>query len=219
MSAESENVRDTLAEQLASFDDKLHATANDVDLLASIRDGIGRLLQASGNNEAEIRQVLQDRYDSGALRQETFQLVKSMLDRYTTENMPTSPDQEDVAPQQRREPPAPVSIDNGARDENQIRSTSVMPANLTPQHPSESHVQVGSLLRDRFLLQEKISGGSMGVVYKAMDRRLAETGSKNWRRMGRHCAPCNRKRPRAVVWCIRISSNLLIWTGMRNSIS
>ena len=38
---------------------------------------------------------------------------------------------------------------------------------------------MGSLLRDRFMLQEKISGGSMGVVYKAMDRRLAEAGSKD----------------------------------------
>jgi len=179
MSVESKNMRDSLAEQLASFDDKLHATANDVDLLAGIRDGIGRLLQASGNNEAEIRRVLQDRYDSGALRQETFQLVKSMLDRYTTENMPTSPDQEDVAPQQHREPPAQVSIDNGAQAEDQFSSTSVIPADFMPQNPSESHVQVGSLLRDRYLLHERISGGSMGVVYKAMDRRLAETGSKD----------------------------------------
>ena len=48
-----------------------------------------------------------------------------------------------------------------------------------PDLSAESRVQVGSLLRDRFLLQEKISGGSMGVVYKAMDRRLAEAGSKD----------------------------------------
>ncbi len=33
------------------------------------------------------------------------------------------------------------------------------------------------MLRDRFLLQEKVSGGSMGTVYKALDRRLAEAGS------------------------------------------
>ncbi|MCH5374274.1 MAG: protein kinase, partial [Planctomycetes bacterium] len=32
-------------------------------------------------------------------------------------------------------------------------------------------------LRDRYLLQEKVSGGSMGVVYKALDRRLAEVES------------------------------------------
>jgi serine/threonine protein kinase len=38
-------------------------------------------------------------------------------------------------------------------------------------------VQAGSVLRDRFMLQKKVSGGSMGVVYKALDRRLAEAGS------------------------------------------
>jgi len=93
MSVESKNVSDSLAEQLSSFDDELHATANDVDMVAGIREGIGRLLKASGNNEAEIRRVLQDQYDSSSLRKETFQLVKSVLDRYSSENMPTSPDQ------------------------------------------------------------------------------------------------------------------------------
>jgi len=179
MSVEPKNVRDSVAAQLASFDVKLHATANDVDLLAGIRDGIGQLMHASGNNEAEIRQVLQDRYDSGALRQETFQLVKSMLDRYTTENMPTSPDLEEVVLQQRRKAPAAPSINDESWTEDQHSSTSVIPADFLPQNSSGSRVQVGSLLRDRFLLQEEISGGSMGVVYKAMDRRLAEAGSED----------------------------------------
>jgi hypothetical protein len=183
MSAESKNVRDSLAEQLSSFDNELHATSSDMDMVAGIREGIGRLLQASGNNEAEIRQVLQDQYDSGSLRKETFQLVKSMLDRYSSENTPTSPDQEEAAPQQQRVPPAPAPapapIDIGSQAEDQFGATTVIPADFMPQHPTESHVQVGSLLRDRFLLQEKISGGSMGVVYKAMDRRLAETGSED----------------------------------------
>jgi serine/threonine protein kinase len=39
--------------------------------------------------------------------------------------------------------------------------------------PDEDN-RIGSVLRDRFMLQERISGGSMGVVYKAIDRRLAE---------------------------------------------
>jgi len=174
------NVSESLAEQLSSFDNELHATSNDVDMVAGIREGIGRLLLASGNNEAEIRQVLQDQYDSGRLRKETFQLVKSMLERYSSENMPTSRDQE-AAAQQQKVPPlaAPAPINNGMQEDDQFGSTTVIPADFMPQNPTESHVQVGSLLRDRFLLQEKVSGGSMGVVYKAIDRRLAETGSKD----------------------------------------
>lgn len=169
MNADSKNVPDTFADQLASFDDKLHATANDVDMLAEIQDGIGRLLSASGNSEAEIRKVLQERYDAGALRKETFQLVKSLLERHATENIPTSP--------------TPITstsdVSNMPQGDDSFGATTVIPVDSFAERSPEGRVQVGSLLRDRFLLQEKVSGGSMGVVYKALDRRLAETGSKD----------------------------------------
>ena len=174
MTVESEKVSNSLAEQLTSFDNKLNATATDVDMLAGIRQGIGRLLEASGNNEAEIRQVLQHQYDIGELRKETFQLVKSMLDSYATENMPTSPDDEAIG----LEPVAPPpDFELPAADPHS--STTVIPADQSPRTVPKTEAQVGSLLRDRFLLHEEISGGSMGVVYKAMDRRLAESGSEN----------------------------------------
>lgn len=63
---------------------------------------------------------------------------------------------------------------NDATDEDAFGSTTVIPNDELPIVTAESRVQVGSLLRDRFLLKERISGGSMGVVYKALDRRLAE---------------------------------------------
>jgi len=173
MSAESENVRDTLADQLASFDDKLKATADDVDMLADIQEGIGRLLTTTGSSEAQIRSVLQERYESGALRKETFQLVKSMLDRFVTENIATSPTPEELVPAPSREPQPEPEADDA------FGATTIIPSGFVLDKSAESRVQTGSLLRDRFLLQEKVSGGSMGVVYKAMDRRLAEAGSKD----------------------------------------
>jgi len=181
MSAESKNVRDTFADQLASFDDKLKSTADDVDMLADIQEGIGRLLATSGSSEAQIRRVLQERYDAGALRKETFQLVKSMLDRYITEDIATSPTPEELVPvSSRKQPPTkppPVAPEPVADDA--FGATTVIPSGFVLDKSAEARVQVGSLLRDRFLLHEKISGGSMGVVYKAMDRRLAEAGSKD----------------------------------------
>ena len=53
MSAESENIRDTFANQLATFDDRLQSTANDVDMLTDIREGIGSLLSQNDGSEAE----------------------------------------------------------------------------------------------------------------------------------------------------------------------
>ncbi|MDJ0748710.1 MAG: protein kinase [Woeseiaceae bacterium] len=203
MSADSTKIRDTFVDQLSTFDDRLHSAANDVDMLADIQEGIGSLLSQNGGSEAEIRRVLQERYDAGELRTETFQLVKSMLDHYVTEDIPTSPLEGsrsapakptasakpsaratpvvDIKPPKRvaREP----SIDKTALEshvDDAFSSTAVLPAGDLPTavNDAESRVQVGSVLRDRFLLQKKISGGSMGVVYKALDRRLAEAGSE-----------------------------------------
>ena len=190
MSADSKNVPDNFADQLASFDDKLQTTANNVDLLTDVQAGIGQLLAASGNSEAQIRKVLQEQYEAGALRKETFQLVKSMLDRYVTENIPTSANTKSIAPSKIPEPAnetpvqvpqrsAPLPLRDLSETDDEFGTTTIIPIDFVFDKSAESRVQVGSLLRDRFLLQEKISGGSMGVVYKAMDRRLAEAGTEN----------------------------------------
>jgi len=188
MSAERDKIRDTFADQLSSFDDRLEATANDVDMLADIQAGIGSLLASSGGDEATIRRVLQDRYDAGQLRKETFQLVKSMLDHYVTENLPTSskpasPNPERKEPRIPDLPVAPVAtvtanVPPAPEGDDTFGTTTVIPTEALPFNKTPALVQVGSVLRDRFLLQEEVSGGSMGTVYKAMDRRLAEAGTE-----------------------------------------
>ncbi len=191
MSAESDKIRDTFADQLATFDDRLQSTANDVDMLTDIRDGIGSLLSENDGSEAEIRRVLQERYEAGELRKETFQLVKSMLDHYVTEKVPTAPttstSPEPAEPEIDFEPPVRVASEPGideaaveSEGDDSFSSTAIIPADAFPSavNDAESRVQVGSVLRDRYLLQQKVSGGSMGVVYKALDRRLAEAGAE-----------------------------------------
>jgi len=213
MSAESDNIRESLVDQLSSFENRLDSKNDDVEMLSDIQEGIGRLLGDDGSSEAEIRRVLQDRYESGDLRKETFQLVKSMLDRYVTEQAPTSPGNSDAKPKfepylgkQPDEASAPaddgmsstvrISADNGMGStvvipanselgstvvipaDDAMSSTVVIPEDETRKSDSvDERVQVGSLLRDRFMLQERMTGGSMGVVYKAMDRRLAEAAT------------------------------------------
>ena len=238
MSAESEKIRQELGEQLSSLDDRLSATVGDVAMLADVQKGIGRLLADNSRFEGEIRRVLQERYDKGDLRKETYQLVKSMLDRYVSEELPTSPTSDDLDDQDEKEakPPSvedddsivsydgeslslvesvvPGSIDPVEEDAEEVieeldekideldledvekvveevveeqvgddsdddfTSTAVLPNEVLRPPTADDRVQVGSVLRDRFLLKERVSGGSMGVVYKALDRRLAESGSK-----------------------------------------
>lgn len=184
MSAEQEKFRDTLVDQLSSFDSELDDKADEVAMLARIQAGIARLLEDSGNTEAEIRRVLQDRYEKGALRKETFQLVKSMLDGYVSEHSPTSPRIADARGRVEPglgEPAAPLSKPGGQAQlpaDDPMSSTVVLADNVLDEgNASDDRVQVGSVLRDRFMLKEQVSGGSMGVVYKALDRRLAEADS------------------------------------------
>ncbi|MDJ0905122.1 MAG: serine/threonine-protein kinase, partial [Woeseiaceae bacterium] len=184
MSAKPENLRDSLVDQLSSFDAQLDDKIDEVAMLSRIQEGIGRLLADNGNTEAEIRQVLQDRYEKGELRKETFQLVKSMLDRYVTEQVPTSPGAPgntgrieprigvDAPAARAPQPAAPQAADDA------MSSTVVLPEdNPLPAGPGDDRVQIGSVLRDRYMLKEQVSGGSMGVVFKALDRRLAEADS------------------------------------------
>ncbi len=147
-------------------------------MLAEIQASVGCLLSNGDGSEAEIRRVLQERYESGDLRKETFQLVKSMLDRYVTEQIPTSPAVPEPTARMERSIPFEPSAE-GASAENSLTSTMVIPtAAMIEPKSADGHVQVGSVLRDRFMLQERVTGGSMGVVYKAMDRRLAEAGTE-----------------------------------------
>jgi hypothetical protein len=177
MSAEADKIRESIVNQLSSFDARLDAKIADANMLAEIQDSIGRLLGSNGGNEADIRRVLQDRYDSGDLRKETFQLVKSTLDRYVTERIPTSSGMTEKPRPIQPQPTARVEPDKSA-DEDPLSSTAVIPkTDAVLPDSADGCVQIGSVLRDRYMLQERVTGGSMGVVYKAMDRRMAEAGT------------------------------------------
>ncbi len=186
MNAESEKIRESLVDQLSSFEHGLDSKIDDVRLLADIQEGIGQLIGTSEGNEAEIRRVLQERYESGDLRKETFQLVKSMLDRFVTEDLPTS------GTVKAGKTPKPIQPSNdhehvqtiadaarelAAEPKSLIDTAVLLDVNNKPPVAADDRAQIGSVLRDRFMLQERVAGGSMGVVYKALDRRLAEAGT------------------------------------------
>jgi len=300
MTAESDNIVQSLDDQLSTLDNKLDASSGDVEMLADIQQGIGRLVAENGSNEGEIRRVLQDRYDKGNLRKETYQLVKSMLDQFVIGDdakgaaannddaigaaannddaigaaanndealslvEPDAPGKADEAlslvepdapgkadeplslvkpdepekpvkpppaakrkkaakakksatsdkpveplslvepdePAKPVKPPVPATIDKpdtpaesislvepeksvkpgepaAEVEPDELDATAIIPNEMLRPPTADDRVQAGSLLRDRFLLQERVSGGSMGVVFRAMDRRLAEATVKN----------------------------------------
>lgn len=64
-------------------------------------------------------------------------------------------------------------------DNDPFGSTAVIPNDAMTGATADDRVQVGSVLRDRFLLKERAAGGSMGIVFKALDRRLAEAAEED----------------------------------------
>lgn len=172
MSADSQQIYDVLDGRLSSLDGSGGVPSDDVRILAELQQGLGRLIADDRDAEQAIRKILQERLDRGELRQETYELVRSMLDRHVTEDIATSPGNITyVANHPPRDNEAAVADDK-------FSTTTVLPTDTMTSVNADDHVQVGSVLRDRFMLQKRVSGGSMGVVYKALDRRLAEAGAE-----------------------------------------
>ncbi|HNP37416.1 MAG TPA: protein kinase [Woeseiaceae bacterium] len=186
MSADSQKIREILTEPLTDLDDTLGTSMDDVRLLDDIQARIGGLLTDGQGVAKEIRAVLQERFDDGELRKETYQLVKSMLEKHVNDDQGKSPRGSD---RQRSGSSTLSELDDHTAElagldagltgvnEDAFAATAVIPDHVFQPKSADDQVQVGSVLRDRFLLQERVSGGSMGVVYKALDRRMAEAGA------------------------------------------
>ena len=169
MSAESDNKSLDYTDQLAKLENRLQGHASDKEMLAELGAAMRPLLSGNGESEKHIRAMLQKQFDAGNLRQETYELVQNLLGQIVTEELVRSPISESASVEDG------LFIDTAVIEE---QAQAQNKAQATVDRVSESHLQVGSVLRDRFLLKEQVSEGSMGVVYKALDRRLAETGSE-----------------------------------------
>ncbi len=164
MSASLNSAEESFAAHLDDFDLKIRSQDDSSPLLDEIHSTITVLLSKTRVEESTLRNILQKRYNAGKLRLETYQLVRNVLDRVAIESMATMPD----------------AIDQDDTGDS-FRETTVIAKDSVQTAAPQDQLQVGTVLRDRFLLQERIAGGSMGVVYKALDRRLAETeGFEPW---------------------------------------
>lgn len=153
MNSERKKTEQEYAAQLSDFESQLKYTLDDDSLQQEVFRAVRDLMKESRESEADIRRILRDRFEAGKLREETLQVVERMLERAASDFEETMPDED-------------KEVDFG--------STDVIPRTVFREQPGLSQLQPGSILRDRFLLQKQVSGGSMGVVFKALDRRMAE---------------------------------------------
>ncbi len=177
MSASSSKLHETWVGQLEIFDKQLGGLLHDPVLVADIRKNVRRMLAAQDNSERTMRQLLQERIADGSIRKQTNEIICTMLDKLGVDGLPP------VAKQFKETGLAPLSAVASPLPEPEktdpFGSTTIIEDDVDhDKDTADDRVQVGSVLRDRFLLQERVSGGSMGVVYKALDRRLAEAGAE-----------------------------------------
>lgn len=166
MSAKPDNPNETYEEQLTELESRLKTPEHDEAMLGEVGLAMRNLLIRSGESEAHIRQILERQFDQGNLRRESYELVEKLLGKIVAE----------------RGEPAPDEPHNDEPDsESPYVDTTVLEQSDQPPAPPAvtEQLQVGSVLRDRYLLKEEVSEGSMGTVYKALDRRLAEAGDAN----------------------------------------
>lgn len=156
MSPKLDSLESTYSDQLTDFESTLRHTMDDESLLQDVFQAIRALLKDHRDSETDIRKILNDRFEAGHLREETYRVVQRMLDNIVSDFVATYPGSDSDAEQ---------------RD---FAETDVIPENFFKAEEGSARLQTGSVLRDRFLLQKELAGGSMGKVYKALDRRMAE---------------------------------------------
>ena len=143
-------------ERFSHFASELRNHIDDEAMLQEIHKAIKAMLAGDDASEKEIRSVLQKHHDEGVRRDESYQLVQKLIDSIVTEDVPT---ESNIMPDEDGDP---------------FSSTTVIPTVTLSPALADQRLQVGSVLRDRFMLAEELPGGNMGTVYKALDRRLAE---------------------------------------------
>ncbi|MDX1404005.1 MAG: protein kinase [Woeseiaceae bacterium] len=192
MSAKFDKLNPSDTEQFSDLANRLQNQVQDETVLAEIHVAIKQLLSNNRATETRILEILQRRFDSGDLRPETFELVHKMLERIRTDRV-SGPADGTSTLVLGKEPEAAddgayaktLVIGNGtpAEDFNN-ESPMVNTAVIGDEDPAarlmdSRQLQVGSVLRDRFLLQQELQGAGTGVVYKALDQRLADTEDDN----------------------------------------
>ncbi|MCH6549094.1 MAG: protein kinase [Proteobacteria bacterium] len=178
MNANSDNLKRPYAEDFSELETRLRSQVDDETVLAEIHVALRGLLSNNGDSESRIREILQKRYDAGDLRPESLELVQKMLDRIRSKGASTLPVDSEPAPKEEVPYVATMVIGDEAPQTATIVIADEVIADEAPAEKKATarQIQVGSVLRDRFLLQRQVLGGGTGVVYKALDQRLAEAG-------------------------------------------
>ncbi|MEM6819618.1 MAG: protein kinase [Pseudomonadota bacterium] len=146
--------------------------------IAEFRDELLNVLYDNPGTSAALSTMVNDYSRRGLIPEPIQRLLLRDIDKITNEEHPTTPTEftyeehhtSDLALNSTdAEFPSEETSGDASEAEREERSPVVGEVEVTADS-----LDIGTLLRGRFEIVGRATGGSMGVVYKAIDRRLAE---------------------------------------------
>lgn len=134
--------------------------------ISEFRDELLNIVYESPSSVDGIRSMIDDYARRGLVPEQIHRLLVRDIDKITDEELPTTPTEFTFT--------SDLSTNAHEQTANALKQDGELPVTTKVKKPSKPGVSIGSLLRDRFEIVGRASGGSMGVVFKAIDRRLAE---------------------------------------------
>ena len=152
---EQDNKNDSTRKKLDSLESRLETALQDESALAAVRQIVRDLLIAHPEEAASVRMLLDRSLAAEKIDLRFHSLIYATLEDLTKESATSA-----------------LSDVFGV--------TTVIASGSEPSS-MESRAQVGSILRDRFVLRERVADGFLGTVFKAQDRHLANVeGGATW---------------------------------------
>ncbi|MEN7343526.1 MAG: protein kinase [Pseudomonadota bacterium] len=134
--------------------------------ISEFRDEMLNIMYESPGSVSAVRSLVDDYARRGLIPEQIHRLLQRDIDKTTTEDLVTAPTEFTFTSETATGVSESTSSVENIADTGEHEQPEAAP-------PKQS-IAVGSLLRDRFEIVGKAAGGSMGVVFKAIDRRMAE---------------------------------------------
>ncbi|MEO1595125.1 MAG: protein kinase [Pseudomonadota bacterium] len=138
--------------------------------VAEFRDEMINLLYEEPEATSGVRGLVDDYAKRGLVPEQIHRLLCSDIDKATNEELPTTPTEVGLI----EDATDALSAAAAYGEDTEERPARDGADGDEVIAPVAAPIDIGTMLRDRFEIVSRAPGGSMGVVYKAIDHRIAE---------------------------------------------
>jgi TonB family protein len=207
---------------LAVFNEMFADFLNGAISLAQLRQSLVDVIDGDPDALPEVRQLVDAAMYDGRLPEQTWENLVAEIDHLVSEDTPTEWSEDTKTTPESDEaivkPPVlvetvdtqePASAAKARSSAPQAPAESLAQTETTQPMPDTTELPPGTVLEDRYVLVSRSENGSMGTVYKALDRQQKEAGAVDpWvaiklitAEFGKHTAAIDTLRNEAEIGC------------------